>query len=339
MAVSVVAKLPFPDEDVLRVLCQELGGKDSWVFTDTGNGGYFLHDTSSRSTGQQLDTGATIGVGFDSDSGQIWFAKNGSLLQNEYQSTIEGEVFTADDFETLRPVIGVAADCQSPVPVSITVRTKAVDFEFQPWAGFMSLVQDACACNQAHALCLEDGGCLTEELQKTLYHQCIDDGCTKAQCSTTDYMHCSNGDAMDCDAAYFQCSNAIIGGDMNDDSKNDAGRNFLRSASQRGAALRPTMTKSSKVKGVTLGAFRTRANLHVMRRRTRDWSRHKKVSMAETKKQHAFRRGRRDHDDDGQGGPTFTYLDFETPDGCVTASEFARNRLWICSRCRGISVR
>ena len=44
--------------------------------------------------------------------------------------------------------------------------------------------------------------------------------------------------------------------------------------------------------------------------------------MAQTKKQHAFRRGRRDHDDDGPGGPTFTYLDFETPDGCVTASEF-----------------
>ena len=89
MAVSVVAKLPFPDEDVLPVLCQELGGKDSWVFTDTGNGGYFLHDTSNRSTGQQLDTGATIGVGFDSDSGQIWFAKDGGLLQNQYQSTID----------------------------------------------------------------------------------------------------------------------------------------------------------------------------------------------------------------------------------------------------------
>ena len=74
----------------------------------------------------------------------------------------------------------------------------------------MSLVQDACACDQAHALCLEDGDCLTQELQKTLCRQCIDDGCTKAQCSTTDYMHCSNGDAMDCDAAYFQCSNAII---------------------------------------------------------------------------------------------------------------------------------
>jgi len=201
---GVCAMVGVAQEDFLSY--QQPGSKDSWVFGDAGFGGMLLHD-EGKAFGLAISQGATIGVAYDSSTGQIWFAKDGLWMQPS-PSTLQGEAMLATDYRLLKPVFGVAADCVSPVPVAITARFKSSDFQYELPVGFTALVQDPCACTEALSMCLQDGNCLSHEMQKTIYQQCSSDGCSKAQCGFTPGVQstfCLRDESEDCEHAYAQC--------------------------------------------------------------------------------------------------------------------------------------
>ena len=87
------------------------------MWSDAGSGGVMFHE-SGTFFGPQISMGSTIGVAFDSATGQIWFSKDGSdrwmTSTSLFTSSPQEEAAIASGYAQLRPVIGVAADCTSP---------------------------------------------------------------------------------------------------------------------------------------------------------------------------------------------------------------------------------
>jgi len=193
-------------------LHEQAGGRNSWVWTDLGYGGLLMHD-SGKPFGPSITEGSTIGIAFDSSTGQIWFAKNGMWMGGN-PGTLQDEDTIATDYYKLKPVFGAAADCTSPAPVSITARFSATSFEFQPPVGFASLVQDPCACTEGLRLCLEDSNCMTYEMRETIYEQCTKEKCSKLQCGVSPGIQstfCLKGESNFCEGAYYSCLDRELG--------------------------------------------------------------------------------------------------------------------------------
>ena len=192
------------------------GGASSWMWSDAGSGGVMFHE-SGKLFGPQITQGSTIGVAFDASTGQVWFAKDGRWMTSgptRFTTIPAEEASMASGYAQLRPVIGVTADCSSPVPVSISARFRAVDFEYEPPLGFTSMVQDVCACTEAMSLCLEDSSCLTHEMRETIYQQCVDTGCSKEQCGVTpgiESLFCLKRESEQCTKEHHKCLEAAQG--------------------------------------------------------------------------------------------------------------------------------
>ena len=193
------------------------GGANSWMWSDAGSGGVMFHESGTFFV-PQISMGSTIGVAFDSATGQIWFSKDGSdqwmTRTSLFTSSPQEEAAIASGYAQLRPVIGVAADCTSPVPVSISARFRAVDFQYRPPVGFTSMVQDDCACTEALSLCLEESNCMTHEMRETLYRQCEDNGCSKEQCGVAPGIQspfCLKHESEQCANDHHKCLEAAEG--------------------------------------------------------------------------------------------------------------------------------
>jgi hypothetical protein len=192
------------------------GGASSWMWSDVGFGGVMFHE-SGKLFGPEITQGSTIGVAFDASTGQMWFARDGRWMTSgpmRFTSIPAEEASIASGYVQLRPVIGVSADCSSPVPVSISARFRAVDFEYEPPLGFTSMVHDVCACTEAMSLCLEDSNCLTHEMRETIYQQCVDTGCSKEQCGVTpgiQSLFCLKHESEQCAKEHHKCLEAAQG--------------------------------------------------------------------------------------------------------------------------------
>jgi len=180
----------------------------SWAFGSDSSAISLWHNSKTTVYRIAKPQSHVISVALDADKGHAWFAVDGSWITDPAKGSDPTVRAYSDDGPRCGFSAAIGRRCETGL-VSVSLVTLASALKYPPPADFEAVTQSPCDCTQSRVACMEQGGCVDEQMSKIACQDCIASSCTYSQCGL-DTRKCSaqigSPECIQCMNSYEQCS-------------------------------------------------------------------------------------------------------------------------------------